>query len=142
MEELINSDLTMLAATSFNNIVQQIQTSCLNYKLKVTPFSAFISIRKTLIKDQSGYPIIQDIKVPPKIPENDWKYLQLKQDYDALQIKQKESLKELAAAYETIEGLKMVNRNHETLLDGMSKENRTSKEAVVTLNKALKNKIF
>ena len=64
MEEIISSELknnpTMLATESFNNILQQVQTSCLNFHLQISPFSAVISIKKSLIRDKSG-----DVMLPP-----------------------------------------------------------------------------
>ena len=51
-----DTNVTMLATKSFNHILEQIQTSCLNYQIQVSPFSAFISLKKSLIKDRSGKP--------------------------------------------------------------------------------------
>ena len=57
MDELTDSESTMLTAASFNQILLQIQDSSLNYQLKITPFSAFISIKKSLVKDWEGQQI-------------------------------------------------------------------------------------
>ena len=66
MEEITSSDLktnpTMQAAESFNHILKQVQTSCLNFHLQISPFSAVISIKKSFIRDKSG-----DIVLPPPI---------------------------------------------------------------------------
>ena len=51
-----DTNVTMLATKSFDHILEQIQTSCLNYQIQVSPFSAFISLKKSLIKDRSGKP--------------------------------------------------------------------------------------
>ena len=58
MDEFTNSDfnLTMFATQSFNNILEQIQSSCLNFQIQISPFSAVISLKKSLIRDQSGKP--------------------------------------------------------------------------------------
>ena len=62
MEKLINSDMnaspTMLATKTFNNIIEQVQTSSLNFHLQISPFSAVISIKKSLIKDRFGNVIL------------------------------------------------------------------------------------
>ena len=47
-------DPTMLAKQRFDHILEQVQTSCLNFHLQVSPFSAVISIKKSLVKDKSG----------------------------------------------------------------------------------------
>ena len=54
MEISTDSDVTMIATKQFNCIVNEIQNSGLNYSLQVSPFSALISLRKTLVKDLSG----------------------------------------------------------------------------------------
>ena len=58
--EFSNSDcnLTMLATETFDNILEQIRTSCLNFHMQISPFSAVISLKKSLIKDRSGKPCI------------------------------------------------------------------------------------
>ena len=64
MKEMINSDinLKMLATTSFDHVINEIQRSGLNFQLQISPFSALISVKKSLIKDVSGKPLL-----PPKI---------------------------------------------------------------------------
>ena len=44
----------MLITKSFDHILQQIQTLCLNYQIQISPFSALISLKKSLIKDRLG----------------------------------------------------------------------------------------
>ena len=60
MDRNINSDInpTMLATKTFDRILDMIQKSNLNFVLQVSPFSANISLRKTLIKDKSGNVIL------------------------------------------------------------------------------------
>ena len=50
------SNLTMLATKSFDHILDQVRSSCLNFTMQISPFSAVISLKKTLVKDQSGNP--------------------------------------------------------------------------------------
>ena len=60
MDRNINSDInpTMLATKTFDRILEMIQKSNLNFVLQVSPFSANISLRKSLIKDRSGTAIL------------------------------------------------------------------------------------
>ena len=44
----------MAASRIFDNILEQIQSSNLNFHLQVSPFSAVISLKKSLVKDKSG----------------------------------------------------------------------------------------
>ena len=59
MDQFTDSDLTptMAAANTFNNILQQIQSSNLNFQLQISPFSAYISLKKTPAKDKLGVPL-------------------------------------------------------------------------------------
>ena len=57
MNEIIDSDKTMAAANyAFNNVLHSIQNSCLNYHIQMSPFSAVISLKKSLVKSKSGSP--------------------------------------------------------------------------------------
>ena len=63
MKEFISSDYAnpeMLADQAFSNILDGIQKSNLNFQLQVSPYSAFISLKKSLVKDRSG-----SILLPP-----------------------------------------------------------------------------
>ena len=55
-----NSDLTptMAASAMFEGIINQVRSSNLNFQIQMTPFSANILIKKTLIRDNAGSPII------------------------------------------------------------------------------------
>ena len=56
-EEAITSDSinpTMLASQNFDAILEQVKSSCLNFQIQVSPFSAMISLKKSLIKDKTG----------------------------------------------------------------------------------------
>ena len=65
MKQFINSDSDsinpeMLAAEAFDQILDVVKRSNLNFQLQVTPFSAYISLRKSLVTDKSG-----NILLPP-----------------------------------------------------------------------------
>jgi hypothetical protein len=47
-------DTAMFAKRSFDSILEQVQASNLNFQLQISPFSATISLKKTLIKDKLG----------------------------------------------------------------------------------------
>ena len=48
------TDLTMLANTTFDSVISHIRSSCLNFSMQLTPFSAVISLRKSFMMDKSG----------------------------------------------------------------------------------------
>ena len=55
-----NSDFNpaMAASAMFDSIINQVRSSNLNFQMQMTPFSATIVIKKTLIKDTSGFHVI------------------------------------------------------------------------------------
>ena len=62
MKEFSDSDKNsaMLASKAFTSIINQIRTSNLNYQLQLSPLSAYISLKQSLIKERSGAP-----RLPP-----------------------------------------------------------------------------
>ena len=67
MDEYQDSDrnLAMLASNAFENIIDQIRTSNLNFQLQMSPFSACISLKRSLVKEKSGAFLL-----PPAAPES------------------------------------------------------------------------
>ena len=57
MNSNFNSDLEMATNASFSSILNEIQLSNLNFTIEMTPFAAFITLKKTVLKDKnSRYP--------------------------------------------------------------------------------------
>ena len=48
----------MAASAMFDSSINQVRSSNLNFQMQMTPFSATIVIKKTLIRDTSGFPLI------------------------------------------------------------------------------------
>ena len=57
-----SSDLKMATSFAFEQLLDQIKCSNLNYHLQQSPFAAIISLKKSLIKDMNGVPL------PPYLP--------------------------------------------------------------------------
>ena len=68
MDKNVVSDFcpTMLAKKTFDQIIENVQSSNLNFQLQLSPFSACISLRKTFVKDRCG-----NILLPPPIKVTD-----------------------------------------------------------------------
>ena len=80
--KLSTSDYTM-ETKIFENVLQQVKLSRLNFRLDESPFSAVINLRKSFIKDKSGIVLRPP---PPLIPELDKnKILQLEKVVQSLQ---------------------------------------------------------
>ena len=50
-----------MATETFQNVLRLIQTSGLNYKMNISPFSATIFIKNSLLKDKNGNPLISPL---------------------------------------------------------------------------------
>ena len=76
IKEFISSDFAnpeMLADQAFSNILDGIQKSNLNFQLQVSPYSAFISLKKSLVKDRSGSILLPPPSLataPPPLPSS------------------------------------------------------------------------
>ena len=66
MIETTDSDFnpTMAAYKTFDQILECVKSSNLNFCLQLSPFSANISIKKTAVKDKSGVPLIPRFHAP------------------------------------------------------------------------------
>ena len=63
--ESTNSDenVTAMATITFEKILKEIQSSNLNFQLQVSPFSAQISLKKSLVREGEG-----TLRIPPSSP--------------------------------------------------------------------------
>ena len=118
----MDSDQTpaMLASNIFHQILNQIQSSNLNFHLQLTPFSAKISLKKSLMRDKSGkylLPFLPDYESKPNVKNeieektSELKALadqniKLERDIFALQKNHDDVVNECVNARETIEALK------------------------------------
>ena len=56
------TELKMVIDATFSSILHEIQLSNLNFSLQITPFSAYITLKKSVVKDQNG---IKAVPAPP-----------------------------------------------------------------------------
>ena len=63
----LDVDSTMAAAIAFNNIVNLVQSSNLNFRLELSPFAANISLKKTPVKNKSGIPLLPCVPNPRSV---------------------------------------------------------------------------
>ena len=120
MEQFTNSDQTpaMLASNMFFQILNQIQSSNLNFHLQLTPFSANISLKKSFMKDKSGRFLLpffspeNESKVKPENEDNSAEIktladqnIQLMNELVVLHKNHNEVVNDLANAHKTIEAL-------------------------------------
>ena len=110
MEQFSDSDKNpaMVASTVFQNILDKIQSSNLNFHLQVSPFSAQISLKKTLVKDQFGNLLLPPAQFSPRISKNETlsaENLKLENDLLNLQNKYEDVVNDCAKAYQMVQTL-------------------------------------
>ena len=132
----------MLADECFNKILYQVQHSSLNYQMKVTPFSAIVSLKKTFAKDKSGKCMLpQAFNNYPFIDVHDIhkNFTKLQKDFPASLRKQEELLEELADAYETIKTLKKTNKECVIIIENLENDLSNARDDAVFINDAHNN---
>ena len=57
-DQRIITDVAMFAANKFDQILDIVKNTHLNFQLQLSPYSAVISLKKTVITDRSGAPVL------------------------------------------------------------------------------------
>ena len=128
----------MLATKSFDHIIEEIQRSCLNFQLQISPFSAVISLKKSLIRDVTGKPLLPS-KIKPEKYDPDSK------DLDALVVKNlelEEELRCLSIKHEkTIQNLQKFHQDAEIKVESDSRSlYKELEKEIDKLKELLKNR--
>ena len=129
MDEISTTDVTMLASRIFDSVLQSIQSSCLNFTMQVTPFSAMISLRKSFVKNKGGSFVLP---LKSQIGEDVQK---VKDESMINQTKVEKTEKELANAYDTIKELEFMVQCRDTTIKNLEIAATKAKESAVMLNK-------
>ena len=141
MEQTSDSDTnpTMLASTVFNKILNQIQTSNLNFQVQISPFSAFISLRKSFVKDKSGtllIPTATSSTTNSSMEELVAKNLKIQRDLFILQNKYRDAIKDC----EKVSDAKELENNQERERQKLAAENIRLREIIEDKDKQLEAK--
>ena len=123
IEKFSNSDYTnttMLASSTFDKILQEIRSSNLNFQLQVSPFSAQISLKKSLVKDRNGV-----LLLPPRISSDPCKDSQLEECE--------------ARANKAERELETIRRNYKQVIDDREEAYQKIKTLENLMNKPIKS---
>ena len=135
INDSIPNDPTMAASTAFNTILDQIRRSNLNFQMHLSPFSANISLKSSLIRDKSGSPLLPPA---PLILYNDVKSenmeiliatnKKLENDLSVLQNKFEETLAENKVIHSELENLKENLSGQQNAIQNEIKEKKKIKK--------------
>ena len=145
MEEFDTSEFTMIAEQKFYNIVSEIQASCLNYNMQLSPFSASISLKKSLIRDRLGNvicskypanskPLLANISLEKLLSENQ----NQTQELNCLKVEHEKLVSEFTEANDTIIKLKLALKERDNLIQDLQLSNNIATESVNKLNTLIK----
>ena len=97
-----DQDMSLKNENVFNAIIEGIKKSKLNFQLQQSPYSAFISLKKSFHKDRSGAMLepsslftFEDDTLREKCDQMISQYKRLESDFKSLQLSYKSTLGEL-----------------------------------------------
>ena len=141
MNEINSSDCKMATSQVFNDIIDQVQKSGLNFQLQLSPFSAAISLKKSLVKDRSGNPLMSPTPhshIPSDIMEDlvaENKKLRI--DLKSMEQKYDNTVEECSMAYSSIKLLKSDLNERDTIIRDLEASNKVAVETANRLNRKL-----
>ena len=123
----------MAATECFHNVLHFIQTSSLNYRIELSPFSATIHLKNSFLKDKNGNPIT----FPPSITQS----VHIKTETDKIVEAQENRSKILQANLENVmsdsEKLSKSNINLENEIQALQTKLQASKLSIELAKKGL-----
>ena len=143
MDEFNDSELKMVAHKLFDQTLQEIKNSGLNFQLQLSPFSAVISLKKSLVRDTAGLPILpythsrRQFLDDKAVNDLIYKNSKLEKDIADLQEKCKTLLVDHREAYEKIEILENDLKTRDIEVDELQTRTRMAQDSAVKVNKAL-----
>ena len=131
----------MTASNAFNEIIDQIRGSNLNYQIQLTPFSAYISLKNTLKKDKSGCQVLpqsspfpsNDVETSDMVEILAAKNKKLEEDLFALQSNLEKVVKDVEESHKTLKSRdneidNLINKLEEFLADKLVVKEENSDE--------------
>ena len=103
---VIDPNISSDATATFENIPEQIQTSNLNFHLQRSPFSAVISLKKTLIKDKLGVSLLPSSSNPELLQKINFDNQALRKKINNLTEDYEDAVNDSENAHKTIATLK------------------------------------
>ena len=134
LDTFTNSDVvstSLLASITFDKLLKEIQSSNLNFQCQVSPFSAVISLKKSLVKERNGF-----VRLPPRVTASK------ESDHTALaalekrNIKLEEDLENSCVKYDcVVDKLEEANRRNKTIeeLNNKQRKRENDKETIAGL---------
>ena len=106
---------SMMASKIFNDVLNTVQSSNLNFCLQISPFAANISLKKSFLKDKSGNVLVPDhayteTTFDENIAALVSKNLRLEKQNSTLRMDLENTLDEYQKVFKQLEKLKVVEK--------------------------------
>ena len=115
----------MTAKQAFESILNQVQSSCLNFKIELSPFSAVIYLRKSFIKDQNGVTVLPPAEIAT---ERNVTVKHLEKEKNDLEMKLVKAIHETKAYHEALDDMKKEMDQKEKMLESLVKSRKDTEE--------------
>ena len=113
MDEMTDSELTMVTNKVFNDVLQCVQNSCLNYQIQMSPFSAIISLKKSIIKNKAGSPIMPKLQDSNNLNRDlDIELVLMKRKYEDLLLKHTSALETIRILKDALKATGLTANNN------------------------------
>ena len=134
----------MTASETFENLLKLVQSSFLNFKIELSPFSATIHLKKSFIRNQHGTPLLpppgQDLAmVTPHAGDSDVRVQELMKKNEALNVNLNAAARETEKCNEVIEHFKNQLEQKQQEIDSLSLNNIELEKETKTLSSELYN---
>ena len=124
----------MSASETFENLLKLVQSSFLNFKIELSPFSATIYLKKSYIKNQHGTPLLpppgQDHAI---VAPHDVRVQELIIENESLKVKMNAAVKETEKCSDIIENLKNQIGEKQQEIDGLILNNKELEKTRIEL---------
>ena len=118
----------MTAKQTFENLLSQVQSSCLNFRIELSPFSATIYLKKSFIKNQHSFHVHPQTEPEParEVRRDDDKarISELEVENNALQEKLQKAAREILTCNEVIDNHKKENKEKQELIENLALANK------------------
>ena len=134
----------MAASNSFFSILNEIQKSNLNFKIELSPFSAIVTLKKTVIRDSKGFSALPSPPSSFLLQQAQFEVSKLSQEISSLKSEHVQIKQEFKSAVEKCEKLDEANEKLQLKYDGKIKveDNFLAKQIEADVEKKeMKNRI-
>ena len=134
----------MTASETFENLLKLVQSSFLNFKIELSPFSATIHLKKSFIRNQHGTPLLpppgQDLAmVTPHAGDSNVRVQELMKKNESLNVNLNAAVRETEKCKDVIEHLKNQLEQKQQEIDSLILNNKELEKERETVSSDLYN---